>query len=114
MRAWPSGCNRFRTQKPASSTVRRSTFLTAHFDLTFSVCGAVVFTDWQAGLAEQARVLRTGGRGCVATWREPPGGAPFHIMAEAMRMAFPERGYADPSFTFVDQTLFGAWGRRAR
>jgi len=60
------------------------------FDLTFSVFGAVVFTDWQAGLAEQARVLHTGGRGCVATWREPPGGAPFHIMAEAMRTAFPE------------------------
>jgi SAM-dependent methyltransferase len=65
------------------------------FDLTFSIFGAVLFTDWQAGLAEQARVLRTGGRGCVATWREPPGGGPlgggpFQVMAEAMRTAFPD------------------------
>jgi len=60
------------------------------YDLTFSIFGTVVFTDWQAGLAEQARVLRTGGRGCVATWREPPGAGPFQVMAEAMRTAFPD------------------------
>jgi SAM-dependent methyltransferase len=60
------------------------------YDLTFSIFGTVAFTDWQAGLAEQARVLRTGGRGCIATWREPPGGGPFRVMAEAMRTAFPD------------------------
>lgn len=43
------------------------------FDATFSVFGVMTFSDWRKGLAEQARVTRNGGKGCVATWREKPG-----------------------------------------
>jgi SAM-dependent methyltransferase len=60
------------------------------FDLAFSIFGLIVFANWEAGLAEQARVLRAGGRGCVTTWRVPPGGGPFQVMAEAVRTAFPD------------------------
>jgi hypothetical protein len=40
-------------------------------------------------LAEQARVLRSGGKACVATWGEPPGGGPFIAMSAALRSVFP-------------------------
>jgi hypothetical protein len=35
-------------------------------------------------------VLRPGGKGCVATWRKPPGAGPFHLMVEALRSVFPQ------------------------
>jgi SAM-dependent methyltransferase len=60
------------------------------FDATFSLFGASIFPDWRRGLMEQARVTRRGGKACVATWRRPPGGGPFMVMAQALRLVFPE------------------------
>lgn len=61
------------------------------YDATFSIFGVMTFSDWRKGLSEQARVTRPGGKGCVATWHEPPGGGPFMILFEALRQVFPER-----------------------
>jgi ubiquinone/menaquinone biosynthesis C-methylase UbiE len=63
----------------------------ASFDAAFSIIGVSLFPDWRKGLREQARVLRPGGKGCVATWRKPPGGGPFLVMAQALRTVFPDR-----------------------
>lgn len=63
----------------------------AAFDAAFSIFGVMLFSDWQKGLAEQARVLRHGGSGCVATWVHPAGGGPFEVMAAALRSVFPHR-----------------------
>lgn len=60
------------------------------FDATFSLFGASIFPDWRRGLMEQARVTRRGGKACVATWRRPPGGGPFMVMSQALRLVFPE------------------------
>lgn len=60
------------------------------FDVTFSLFGASIFPDWRRGLAEQARVTRSGGKACVATWRTPPGGGPFMVMMQALRSTFPD------------------------
>jgi ubiquinone/menaquinone biosynthesis C-methylase UbiE len=61
----------------------------ASFDTAFSIFGVILFADWRQGLREQARVLRTGGKACVATWGEPPGGGPFIAMSAALRAVFP-------------------------
>jgi SAM-dependent methyltransferase len=61
------------------------------FDVAFSIFGVILFSDWRRGLREQARVLRSGGKGCIASWRRPPGGGPFHIMASALQSVFPGR-----------------------
>jgi SAM-dependent methyltransferase len=63
----------------------------ASFDTAFSILGVSLFPDWRKGLSEQARVVRPGGRGCVATWRKLPGGGPFLVMAQALRTVFPDR-----------------------
>lgn len=55
------------------------------FDATFSLFGASLFPDWRRGLSEQARVTRSSGKACIATWRRPPGGGPFLVMAQALR-----------------------------
>ncbi len=61
------------------------------FDVAFSIFGAMTFSDWRQGLREQARVLRYGGKGCVATWRKPPGGGPFMVLWSALQSVFPDR-----------------------
>jgi ubiquinone/menaquinone biosynthesis C-methylase UbiE len=61
----------------------------ASFDAAFSIFGVMLFTDWRQGLREQARVLRSGGKACVATWGEPPGGGPFVAVSAALRSVFP-------------------------
>ena len=61
------------------------------FDATFSIFGTMTFTDWRKGLSEQARVTRRGGKGCVVTWRKPPGGGPFQIMISALGSVIPDR-----------------------
>ena len=35
-------------------------------------------------------MLRSGGKACVATWAEPPGGGPFIAMGAAFRSVFPD------------------------
>jgi ubiquinone/menaquinone biosynthesis C-methylase UbiE len=61
------------------------------FDVAFSIFGVILFDDWRKGLREQARVLRQGGRACVAAWKEPPGGGPFVAMGAALRSVFPDQ-----------------------
>ena len=57
----------------------------------------MLFSDWCRGLREQARVLRSGGKACVATWGEPPGGGPFIAMSAAFRSVFPDLSPPSPS-----------------
>ncbi|RVH34289.1 class I SAM-dependent methyltransferase [Sinorhizobium meliloti] len=71
------------------------------FDATFSLFGASIFPDWRRGLAEQARVTRRGGMACVATWRRPPGGGPFMVMAQALRSVFPDMPAPAPPEGFL-------------
>jgi SAM-dependent methyltransferase len=73
----------------------------ASFDAAFSIAGVSLFADWRKGLREQARVLRPGGKACVATWRKLPGGGPFLVMAQAMRTVFPDRPPPAPPEGFI-------------
>ena len=66
-------------------------FPDASFDAAVSVFGVSLFADWRRALAEQVRVLRPGGKAVLATWRTPPGGGPFVILAEALAATFPDR-----------------------
>jgi len=70
-------------------------------DLTFSIFGVSLFNDWRTGLAEQVRVLRSGGKACIATWKTPPGGGPFLVMAQAIRAVFPEARPPAPPDGFI-------------
>lgn len=63
----------------------------ASFDAAISVFGVSLFADWRRALSEQVRVLRPGGKAVLATWRTPPGGGPFVILAEALATTFPDR-----------------------
>jgi ubiquinone/menaquinone biosynthesis C-methylase UbiE len=60
----------------------------ASFDAAFSIFDVMLFADWRRGLREQARVLRSGGKACVATWGEPPGGCPFIAMSARSARSF--------------------------
>ncbi len=71
------------------------------FDLAFSIFGVSLFNDWRTGLAEQVRVLRPGGKACIATWKIPPGGGPFLVMGKAIRAVFPESKPPAPPAGFV-------------
>jgi SAM-dependent methyltransferase len=71
------------------------------FDLAFSIFGVSLFNDWRTGLAEQVRVLRPGGKACIATWKIPPGGGPFLVMGKAIRAVFPESKRPAPPDGFV-------------
>jgi SAM-dependent methyltransferase len=70
-------------------------------DLACSIFGVSLFADWRRGLREQARVVRPGGKAVVATWRVPPGGGPFLIMAQALRAVFPDAPPPAPPEGFV-------------
>lgn len=71
------------------------------FDFAFSIFGVSLFNDWRTGLAEQVRVLRPGGKACVATWKIPPGGGPFLVMGKAIREVFPGSKPPAPPDGFV-------------
>ena len=60
------------------------------FDAVFSIFGVIMFPDWRKGIAEMARVTRTGGVGVVATWRDR-GAATFLLLGQIRRQLFPER-----------------------
>jgi ubiquinone/menaquinone biosynthesis C-methylase UbiE len=77
------------------------TFPDESFDAAASIVGISMFTDWRRGLAEQARVLRSGGRAAIASWRTPPGGGPFVIMAQALRTVLPDRAPPAPPQGFL-------------
>ena len=68
----------------------------ASFDAAFSIFGVMLFSDWRRGLREQARVLRSGGKACVATWGESPGGGPFVAMSAAFPSVFPDLSPPSP------------------
>jgi ubiquinone/menaquinone biosynthesis C-methylase UbiE len=60
------------------------------FDAAFSLFGVVNVLDWRRALRELARVIRTGGHGCISTWRDPFTVGPLAFLAEALRVTFPE------------------------
>ena len=62
----------------------------ASFDAAFSVFGVMLFTNWQAGLAEMARVVRPGGIASVATWKDPNGAAANILITGLCAALFPE------------------------
>jgi SAM-dependent methyltransferase len=60
------------------------------FDAAFSLFGVVNVPDWRRSLRELARVIRTGGHGCISTWRDPFTVGPLGFLAEALRVTFPD------------------------
>jgi ubiquinone/menaquinone biosynthesis C-methylase UbiE len=62
----------------------------ASFDAVFSIFGVIMFPDWRKGLAEMARVTRSGGHGVVATWQDR-GAATFLLLGQIRQKLFPER-----------------------
>ena len=62
----------------------------ACFDAAFSIFGIMLFPDWRRGLAEMARVVRTGGLGCVASWKHPSGAASNLLLADRVASLFPD------------------------
>lgn len=65
----------------------------ASFDAVFSIFGVFMFPDWRKGLAEMARVTRSGGHGVVAVWQDRGAGA-FMLLGRLIRRLFPERELA--------------------
>lgn len=59
------------------------------FDAAFSMFGIMLFPDWQKGIAEMARVLRSGGLGCIGTWGAPTGAATNLLLAQRVNQLFP-------------------------
>lgn len=60
------------------------------FDAAFSLFGVVNVPDWRRALRELARVTRSGGFGCISTWREPFTVGPLGFLADALRTTFPD------------------------
>ena len=60
------------------------------FDASFSLFGVVNVPDWRRAIRELARVTRTGGYGCIGTWRDPFTVGPLGFLAEALRVTFPD------------------------
>ena len=63
----------------------------ASFDAAFAMFGVMMFSDWQRGLAEMARVVRPGGRGCVGVWAKPEGAGPTPVFHATYRQVFPDK-----------------------
>lgn len=76
------------------------------FDVAISVFGISLFQKWKLGLAEMGRVLRKGGAAAVVTWRTPPGGGPFIVMAKALQSVFPDSAPPPPleGFAFLSDS----------
>jgi ubiquinone/menaquinone biosynthesis C-methylase UbiE len=68
----------------------------ASFDAAFSLFGITLFPDWRKGLSEMARVVRPGGVGCIATWKEPAGAAANLLLANHVGRVFPEVAMPTP------------------
>lgn len=67
------------------------------FDAAFSIFGVMLFPDWRQGLRELGRVIRPGGRACVAVWTDPDGAGPGMVFSHAYRRAFPDRDMPSPA-----------------
>jgi ubiquinone/menaquinone biosynthesis C-methylase UbiE len=67
----------------------------ASFEAAFSIFGVMLFPDWEKGISELGRVVRPGGRGCVAVWAREEGAGPSLALHAAYRAAFPERPRLD-------------------
>ena len=65
------------------------------FDLTVSMFGVIFFPDIDTGLRELARVTRTGGQVCVATW-DLAGFRLVDLVRDALRRALPDLDLAAP------------------
>ena len=63
----------------------------ASFDAAFAMFGVMMFPDWRRGLAELARVVRPGGRGCVGVWAKAEGAGPMPTFHETYRRVFPKK-----------------------
>jgi SAM-dependent methyltransferase len=66
-------------------------FEDATFDAALSVLGVILFPEAERGLAEMRRVVRPGGRVCLATWTEPQS---YELAAElraAIQAVWPEQ-----------------------
>jgi len=80
-------------------------------DAALSVFGVVLFPDAVAGVAEIARVLKTGGRAAIVTWTEPEN---YQLMAEllaAIRTVipdFPPPPRPPAQLRFADEASFRA------
>lgn len=61
----------------------------ASFDAAFSMFGVMLFSDWRAGLAEMARVVRPGGVGSVGTWKLRGGAASNLLLFQICADLFP-------------------------
>ncbi|EJL30858.1 class I SAM-dependent methyltransferase [Novosphingobium sp. AP12] len=73
----------------------------AAFDIAVSIFGVMLFPDWRSGLSELARVIRPGGRGCVAVWQNIAGAGPAFAFTQAYRAAFPDRAMPVPGAGIV-------------
>jgi len=83
----------------------------ASFDAAFSTFGIMLFPDWRRGLSEPARVVRPGGRGCVAVWATAEGAGPTPVFSETYRRVFPNAATppAAPGMTqLTDPTVLQA------
>lgn len=59
------------------------------YDAAFSMFGIMLFADWQKGLSEMARVLRSDGIGCISTWACAAGAASNLLIAEIVSALYP-------------------------
>ena len=60
------------------------------FDAAFSNFGIALFSDWNRGLKEMARVLKPGAVGSIATWAEPGGAAGSLLLTRLCAHVFPQ------------------------
>ena len=67
------------------------------FDAAFSMFGVMLFADWGKGLSEMARVVRSGGIGCVGTWKDRRGAATSLLIAQVIERLYPEVPQPDPA-----------------
>jgi SAM-dependent methyltransferase len=62
----------------------------ATFDAAFSMFGVMLFPDWERGLRELARVVKSGGVVCIGTWADPAGAAMNLLAARLGERLFPD------------------------
>jgi ubiquinone/menaquinone biosynthesis C-methylase UbiE len=67
------------------------------FDAAFSMFGVMLFADWRKGLSEMARVVKSGGIGCIGTWKDRRGAATSLLIAQVIERLYPEVLQPDPA-----------------